>query len=76
MIEFDEITEKRYLQGQWIRRKMQGNSGSVDSQIMRYLKKLSLYEGGMEVALTVADELKKYYSRKSAMMDELRKVMG
>lgn len=42
--------------------------------LMEYLKKISNISNGKEVALQIADQWKVEYRRRSAMMDELRKV--
>lgn len=42
--------------------------------LMEYLKKISKISNGKEVALQIAEQWKVEYRRRSAMMDELRKI--
>lgn len=43
-------------------------------QLMKYLKKISNIPNGKDVALQIAEQWKVEYRRRSAMMDELRKI--
>lgn len=42
--------------------------------LMVYLKKISSCAGGKEVAKKIADSWRQVYKRRSAMMDEMRKM--
>lgn len=52
----------------------QANDRNKYKGLMVYLKKISQCTGGDIVAQEIADKWRREYKRRSAMMDELRKI--
>ena len=50
------------------------NDRNKYKSLMVYLKKISACAGGKEIAKEIADTWRQVYKRRSAMMDEMRKM--